>query len=46
MQAKKLGKLSEFESLYSTEKELIQSTIDEQTGKLTVAYYKKGLTNK
>jgi len=42
MQAKKSGKLSEFDLIYSTEKKLKQSTIDEQTGKLTVAYFKKG----
>ena len=41
MQTKKSGKISEFNSLYSTEKELKQSTIDEQTRKLTVAYFKK-----
>ena len=41
MQTKKSGKLSEFESLYSTEKALKQSTIDEQTGKLTITYFKK-----
>jgi len=42
MKTKKSGKLSEFDLLHSTEKELKQSTIDGQTGKLTVAYFKKG----
>jgi hypothetical protein len=41
MQAKKSGKLSDFDLLDSTEKEL-QSIIDGQTGKLTTAYFKKG----
>jgi len=43
MQAKKSEKLSEFELLDSTEKKLKQFkfTIDEQTGKLTVAYNKQ-----
>ena len=42
MQAKKSEKLSEFKLLDSTEKKLKQFTIDEQTGKLTVAYNKQG----
>jgi len=39
---KKSGKLSEFELLHATEKELKQSTYDEQTGKVSIAYFKKG----
>jgi len=41
VQAKKSGKLSEFELLHKTEKELKQSYYDDQTGKVSVAYLKK-----
>jgi len=41
MQARKSEKLSEFQSLYATEKELKQSTYDEQTGKVSIAYSRK-----
>jgi len=46
VQVKQSRKLSEFELLDSTEKVLKQSSIDGQTGKPTIAYFKKVSTIK